>query len=464
MTIKTCAVAGSFYSNESTQLSNQIDQLLEHNPCSGDQPSVLIVPHAAPVYSGKIAALAYNLIKPYLHHYKRIVILGPAHRVAFNYHAALNATQWHTPLGAINIDKAYNDQLIEQGHMQYFDQAHAQEHSLEVQLPFLQSVGLAEIPIVPIVIGRAANQQSCALMDALLKDKDNCVIISSDMSHFKNYQQAVDYDRLTIETINNMQPLSSAEQACGCYPINALLNGDMQQSLEAKLLGYCNSGDTGGDKNRVVGYAAFAFYPKFNAQRKQQMLALARYEITKAFNVDDGLLASQLNTCGDLQAQYLQQPLACFVTLNILSAPSDPSNTSCKTLRGCIGNLQANGTLVQSIQRNATLAAFKDHRFTPLAEHELADICIEISLLTPAKPMSVNSHDALINQLQPHRDGLILKCAHHQATFLPSVWEQLPDPQQFVKHLKVKAGLAEDFWSDDMKCYRYQAIKFSERD
>ena len=460
MSIKRCAVAGTFYPDDEAQLSHQINQLLIENPCTGERPSALIVPHAAPVYSGRIAALAYNLIKPFLQDFKRIIILGPAHRVAFDYHAALDAEQWHTPLGLINLDRDYTDLLIGLGHLQYFNQGHEQEHSLEVQLPFLQCIGLGEKPIIPIVIGHATNDKSSELINTLLADDDNFVIVSSDMSHFKTYQQAIDFDHQTIDSINNMQPFIRSEQACGCYPINALLSSNAKQTLDAKILGYCNSGDTGGDKNRVVGYAAFAFYPKFTAKRKQQMLALARYEISKALNLDETLLEAQLRACGDVQDDYLQQSLACFVTLNTIQ--KNDAVPSSNVLRGCIGNLQAQGTLINSIQKNAILATFKDPRFAPVTESELDNIKIEISILTPAQVMQVSSHDDLIDQLQPHHDGLILQCNNHQATFLPSVWEQLPDPQAFVAHLKTKAGLPQDFWSPNMQCFNYQAIKFSE--
>ena len=132
-------------------------------------------------------------------------------------------------------------------------------------------------------------------------------------------------------------------------------------------------------------------------------------------------------------------------------------------LRGCIGNLKPRGSLFQSIRRNANLAAFEDHRFSPLQADELDSVVIEISILSPAKAINVKGQAELLTLLKPGVDGLILSCKTQQATFLPSVWQQLPDPQQFVAQLKIKAGLKADFWSKDMRCFIYQSINFSEQ-
>ena len=149
----------------------------------------------------------------------------------------------------------------------------------------------------------------------------------------------------------------------------------------------------------------------------------------------------------------LNSPAASFVTLKLNNQ-----------LRGCIGNLEANSSLIDSVLRNSYLAAFKDHRFEPVRADELDGLSYEISILTPAEPLLVSSEAELLKKLRPNVDGLIFEARGHKATFLPAVWEQLKEPELFLSHLRQKAGLASDYWSDDVKCFVYQAIKISEKD
>lgn len=487
MHLKHSAVAGSFYPADPEQLNTFCLDLLAANPCLGSKPKAIIVPHAGFIYSGAIAALAFNRLQPYLADYKRIIIFGPAHREGFDYLAALNATQWRTPLGNVNLDTDYTAQLVKEGWLQYFNQAHQQEHSLEVQLPFLQCISLQNTPIIPIVVGRAPIARSVSLMQWLLKDEHNLLVISTDLSHFQPYSQAVLTDRQTISKISVFDSDISSSQACGCYPLNALLQAAQQLQLGIEPLGYCNSGDSAGNNDAVVGYAAFAltardsalgepshnqqFDPStieltkgYSAAQKEQMLAIARQAIVQRLTENDTTAQSHLQPTTLAyhrlnQAAYLQRQRSCFVSLKApAKQPPNPLQ-----LRGCIGNLEPSGTLLESIRRNANLAAFEDHRFLPLHTDELDSLVIEICILSPAQVLKVSTEAELLTRLRPGVDGLILRCNSQQATFLPSVWQQLPDPQQFVAHLKSKAGLAADFWSQDMQCFIYQGINFSEQ-
>ena len=477
MKLKHSAVAGSFYPADPEQLSKLCLDLLASNPCPGDKPNAIIVPHAGFIYSGRIAALAYNRLQPYLNDIKRIFIFGPAHREGFDYLAALDASLWRTPLGDVHLDRDYTKRLVDKGWLQYFDKAHQQEHSLEVQLPLLQSIGLQDIPIIPIVVGRAPAEKSAALMQLLLEDEHNLLVISSDLSHFQPSLQAEQTDRNTIAKITALDSDISPRQACGCYPLNALLQVAEKMQRRVEALGYCHSGDSNGNKDSVVGYSAFAltaryspprkslcsksvdeFIPKqskqYTATQKIEMLTIARQAIQQAFSNNNRAPKSQLQ-----QADYLQPERSCFVSLK---APGK-KNPNQMQLRGCIGNLKPRGSLFQSIRRNANLAAFEDHRFSPLQADELDSVVIEISILSPAKAINVKGQAELLTLLKPGVDGLILSCKTQQATFLPSVWQQLPDPQQFVAQLKIKAGLKADFWSKDMRCFIYQSINFSEQ-
>ena len=452
MKLKSCAVAGSFYPADPKQLKDLTMGLLATNPCTGSRPQAIIVPHAGLRYSGAIAALAFNRVRPYLSYYQRIIILGPAHTEAFDFTAAIDAQKWRTPLGDINLDTQYTEQLIELKLLKYFDKAHALEHSLELQLPLLQCIGLKDLPIVPIVVGGKATAQTADLMQHLLQDDKNLLIISSDLSHFHPYHQAMQTDTQTIEKIKAAQSNITPRQACGCYPLNALLSHSEQFLLNVEQLGYCNSGDTGTNRESVVGYSAFALTPTFSQAQRKHMLALARQAIA------DGLIeTSSLNI--DSEKAYLQSQQACFVSLKI----PDSSPNQLLQLRGCIGNLQVNGSLYQRLCRNAYLAAFKDSRFPPLSAAEFAQVIIEISILSTPESIEVTSQQQLLTQLKPGIDGLILRYQDKQATFLPSVWQQLPDPQQFVEQLKQKAQLAPDFWSNEMQCSVYHSITFSEK-
>jgi len=452
MKLKTGAVAGAFYPDDQQQLFSLVEQQLAANPCSGPKPRALIVPHAGLIYSGAIAALAYNRVAPYLDSYSRIILLGPSHRVGFDFLAALDADSWRTPLGDIELDREYTDNLVSSSTVRYFNNAHLQEHCLEVQLPFLQLIASCDISIVPIVVGSAPAKVVQKVIAQLLADEDNLIIISSDMSHFHPYQQAVEIDSNTRTCIENFETQIQSTQACGCYPLNGFLANAAELQLHCEFLGYCNSGDAGADKQAVVGYAAFAFAQAFSKTQKLHMLHLARQSISSALETQS--VATEV-----VQEDYLQRLQACFVSLHIND--TDSANPA-RELRGCIGNLQARGSLAECINRNAFLAAFKDPRFAPLSAGELEQVVIEISVLTEPKPLFVNSEQQLLALLRPGIDGLIIRHQQQQATFLPSVWQQLPEPELFVSQLKAKAGFSPDFWPSDMQCFIYAAINFSE--
>ncbi|MCJ8298215.1 MAG: AmmeMemoRadiSam system protein B [Pseudomonadales bacterium] len=453
MKLKTAAVAGLFYPDDQQQLSSLVQQHLSSNPCYGPKPRALIVPHAGIIYSGSIAALAYNRVAPYLESYSRIILLGPSHRLGFDFLAALDADSWRTPMGDITLDRTFTDSLVASNTaVRYFNDGHQQEHCLEVQLPFLQLIARADIAIVPIVVGSAPAKDIQQVIAQLLADEDNLIIISSDLSHFHPYQQAIEIDRNTRAFIEDLQPQIRSAQACGCHPLNGFLANAGALQLHCDFLGYCNSGDSGADKESVVGYGAFAFQELFSSTQKQQMLQVARQSIICG-------LETQSAVTEPLQQDYLQELQACFVSLHINDSDTEDSE---RELRGCIGNLQARDSLGECINRNAFLAAFKDPRFAPLSQGELAKIEIEISVLTEPKQLAVASQQELLQLLRPGIDGLMIRHQKQQATFLPSVWEQLPEPQLFVSQLKAKAGFSPDYWPTDMQCFIYRAINFCE--
>lgn len=259
MRIKQSAVAGMFYPDNADELAFIVSQLLVDNPQQGCMPVALQVPHAGLIYSGGIAARAYNRIRPYLNSIGRIVLLGPAHRVPLQGMAVMDAGLWQTPLGQIQIDSVLSDALVREGLVVVNDQAHAQEHCLEVQLPFLQVLD-GEYRILPVLVGQTSLARVSALIGRVLKEPGTLVVISSDLSHFHTYSEANLIDRATLRQINQLNTDITAQQACGCYALNGLLAYAADNGLKAENLGYCNSGDTAGDKSRVVGYSSYAFY------------------------------------------------------------------------------------------------------------------------------------------------------------------------------------------------------------
>lgn len=254
------AVAGMFYPEAPAALAATVDQLLAAvETVDAPQPKVLIVPHAGYVYSGATAAMAYASLAPWRALIHRVILLGPTHRVAVNGLALPETAAFSTPLGEIKLDTEAIAQLAGLPQIIFSDHAHAEEHSLEVQLPFLQRT-LERFSLVPLAVGRAASEAIAEVLDRLWGGPETLIIISSDLSHFLPYTAANQVDRATCERIlqfdNHIQP----DQACGAFPLNGLLLAARQRSLTAQLIYHCNSGDTAGDKQRVVGYAAFAFY------------------------------------------------------------------------------------------------------------------------------------------------------------------------------------------------------------
>ncbi|MBU2964501.1 AmmeMemoRadiSam system protein B [Amphritea sp. 2_MG-2023] len=258
MKIKQAAVAGMFYPQQPDELTRLVSQLLADNPQSGAKPVAIQVPHAGLIYSGGIAAKAYNRIRPYLADYRRVVLLGPAHRVPLQGMAVMSADRWQTPLGEVEIDTLLSQTLQQEGLVSVNDLAHAQEHCLEVQLPFLQLMQ-SDLPVLPVLVGETPVGAVESLITSVLAETQTLLLVSSDLSHFHSYEQAKQIDQATLTSIDQLSSDIQPQQACGCYALNGLLAYAVKTGLEAELLGYCNSGDTAGDHQRVVGYCAYAF-------------------------------------------------------------------------------------------------------------------------------------------------------------------------------------------------------------
>jgi AmmeMemoRadiSam system protein B len=255
---RPAAVAGSFYPGNPATLAHGIEAMLAGAKATDATPKALIVPHAGYIYSGPVAASAYAALKKSATAIRHVVMFGPAHRVWVAGLAGTSVDAFETPLGLVPIDRAAMAKVMHLHHVEILDEAHAQEHSLEVQLPFLQTV-LDDFTLAPFVVGGATPAEVADVMDALWGGPETLVVVSSDLSHYLPYAEAQRIDRSTADSVLQRHPLSRHEQACGAVPINGLLEVARRRNLRPALLDLRNSGDTAGDRTRVVGYAAFMF-------------------------------------------------------------------------------------------------------------------------------------------------------------------------------------------------------------
>ncbi len=474
--VRKPAVAGSFYPASAREIQSMIGPWL-HPVADGPAPQAVIVPHAGYVYSGEVAASAFNRI-PRGHAYKRIFLLGPSHRVGFN--AASVQTQFpyaETPLGQVPVDIEIGKELISNGDGAFIFRvdAHDREHCLEVQLPFLQSLFKEVPPIVPIVIGSQRLDVLEKLAEALEPyfNGDNLFIISSDFSHYPSYEDAKKSDLFMAEAIttggleefldalrqvNKMDYAGEDTAACGANAIATLLSMMDAQGpgyFQAEHVMYRNSGDSVyGDKDRVVGYNSIVFTRKekaadvpgdhlfsFSQEEKAAMIATARSAIYSALHLPyDG----DARPVGILK----ESGYGVFVTLHLNGR-----------LRGCIGRFTSDDTLAETIRDMAQSAAFDDPRFPSLSRNEAPQIDIEVSVLSPLKKIDS------IDEFKLGRDGIYIIKGRHHGTFLPQVAEETGwDRDQFLGHCaRDKAGIGWDGWKDaDLYTYQTEVVKESE--
>jgi hypothetical protein len=251
-----------FYPGDSRELAQSRAQLLgavAHGNSGRAVPKALIAPHAGYVYSGPVAASVYALLAPARRVVTRVVLLGPTHRVAVRGIALPACQAFATPLGTVEIDAAAVETLRKMPQMTISATAHALEHSLEVHLPFLQTV-LEHFTLVPLAVGQATAQEVAEVLDALWGGPETLIVVSSDLSHYLSYVDAQAVDRATAKAILGLAADLSHEQACGATPVAGLTQVARRRGLKPELIDLRNSGDTAGDRNRVVGYGSFAFY------------------------------------------------------------------------------------------------------------------------------------------------------------------------------------------------------------
>jgi AmmeMemoRadiSam system protein B/AmmeMemoRadiSam system protein A len=442
--VRPPAVAGMFYPGDPRVLAAEVEELLGNVDYFAPRlgfPKAIVVPHAGYIYSGPVAARAYDEITPARGIVKRVVLLGPTHRVAVRGLALPAADFFDTPLGRIPLDK---EEVSNLPHVVTSDPAHAMEHSLEVQLPFLQRA-LGSFSLVPLAVGRATPDEVAAVLERLWGGAETLIVVSTDLSHYHAYDEARAMDAATIAKIAAFSTDITHEEACGATPLNGLLSLSRRKNLSMKLLAACNSGDTAGGKDRVVGYSSFALHEGAAVagdEAGRALVGIARAAIEGHLNATETKLPPD---------PFLREAGATFVTL-----------TKDRRLRGCIGSLEAARPLGEDVAHNALGAAFRDPRFPPMTAAEWPQCKVEVSLLSAPKPMRFADEADLLAQIVPGEDGLILQCDGRRATFLPQVWESIPHKKAFLGELARKAGLPADTRLGRCKVWRYRVAKFHE--
>lgn len=254
------AVAGMFYPDEAAELRLAVHGFLDAVPADGPVPKAIITPHAGYIYSGAVAASAFARLRPARDRIHRVVLLGPAHRVPFHGLAASSAEVFSTPLGDVPIDRHALQAISDLPQVRLLDEAHRLEHSLEVQLPFLQET-LEAFILVPLVVGDASPAAVAQVLERLWGGPETLIVISSDLSHYHDYATAQALDRVTSRAIEALQDdVIGYDDACGRAPVNGLLHVAKRFGLQANTVDLRNSGDTAGPRDRVVGYGAYVFH------------------------------------------------------------------------------------------------------------------------------------------------------------------------------------------------------------
>ncbi|MGB8951899.1 MAG: AmmeMemoRadiSam system protein B [Candidatus Aminicenantales bacterium] len=447
--------AGKFYEQNPERLSSQIDAFLQAektNPIPPNKIFALIVPHAGYVYSGPVAASAYSLVLG--KDFETVVIIGPSHYFGFDGCSIYPKGGFETPLGVAKIDESLASDISNASGFSFIPQAHEEEHSLEVQVPFIQKV-LPRAKIVPIVMGFPSEHTVRRLANALagvLPQKKILVVASTDMSHFLSRESANHLDRNTISLIQSLSIntlLRKVERGenilCGGGAVAAaLLYAQKIGTPRVEVLSYADSSKRGGPETKVVGYLAAAICAgpsatqwSLSQEEKKELLHLARQAIIQYIK-EKTVLAYEINSPNFLAEKGV------FVTL-----------TEQGNLRGCIGFLSPAFPLYQAVIQAAIYASSRDPRFPPLTLDELKTLEIEISILTPLLKID---NPRLI---QVGRHGLMISMGDQNGVLLPQVavenhWSR----ETFLRHACLKAGLKGDAWKKGAEIYIFEALVF----
>ena len=452
LSVQPADLAGKFYPAGPDELAAGVDASLARAAPPPLVPKAVIAPHAGHIYSGDIAAAAYRLLAQRKGVIKRVVLLGPNHRQPVRGMAVSPADAWATPFGPLPVDRPARDRLAQQFEVAVTPAPFVNEHSLQVHLPFIHRA-LGEVDILPILVGQTPRDHVSRALEALWGGPETAIIVSSDLSHFHDYATCQAKDAQTAAAIERLQPAGcDGDRACGRFAIHGLLDQAQRRDLRVTALDVRNSGDTQGLRERVVGYGSFAFEYAHTAQldvaTRKLLLDLVRH--TVRYGAHHAGAPLNVKFKGPVPPT-LRAQRASFVTIKIGDR-----------LRGCRGSLAPHRPLMDDVVDNASKSAFDDPRFPPLTPTDLEQINLHISILSTPRHIPCENEAELARALRPDVDGLIIRDADRRAIFLPSVWSGIPDPVNFIRSLKHKAGLAPDHWSASFQAFRFGTESFGD--
>ncbi|MBW2974104.1 AmmeMemoRadiSam system protein B [Candidatus Woesearchaeota archaeon] len=457
--VRDTAVAGSWYPGDMETLQAAVDTYLGNVRKADFNGTVraVIVPHAGYSFSGQVAAVAFRQLNS---DHDKVILLGPSHHYPLSGASILDVTHYKTPLGEVKLSKTAK-RLLKEEMINNVPEAHAEEHSLEIELPFLQQT-LGDFELVPVLVGSV---EPDAFADILGKhiDDSTLLVVSVDMSHYHSYDEAKQLDYYALDRILNLdsEGIFKAEIDAPSA-VSTLLKIAQRNGWKPYILYYANSGDVSGNMDSVVGYSAIAFISEgdkgstarssdndepLTAEDQGFLLGLARetaeqyLKTGKMPEVDEEKLTPAL-----------KEVKGCFTTFN-----------KDHNLRGCIGHILPQEELYKCVMDNAVSAAVNDRRFEPVVYDEMEDINIEISVLTVPQRLEFSSGEDLLDKLRPMVDGVVLKQGYKQSTYLPQVWANFGAKDEFLLSLCRKGGMLPDCWEDtSTEVYTYQAFVFEE--
>jgi AmmeMemoRadiSam system protein B/AmmeMemoRadiSam system protein A len=470
--VRESVIAGSWYPGNSSRLQREVQDYVSKASTVDlkGQLIALISPHAGYRYSGQVAAYAYKLLGE--RKFSSVVVIAPSHRSYFRGVSVYDRGGYRTPLGVIPLDRELISVVKQrESRIEYVPEAHSQEHSLEIQLPFLQ-VLMPDAKLVPLVMGNQDFETCKWLAEAVadsIENKSVLVVASSDLSHFHPYKQAKRLDQVVLDKVNDFDPQGLSDdlanglcEACGGGPmVTAMLIARRLGANKSRVLHYANSGDVTGDHSGVVGYMAAALWADSNKSKGKESknkkvgvnLGLTSEEKVQLLEIARDVVESHCR--GKKKPEFmvdsptLKETRGAFVTLHKKGK-----------LRGCIGHIRAKEPLVKTIVEMAEAAAFHDPRFPPVSLKELELLEYEISVLTPLQRIKE------VDEIEVGKHGIYMKRGSCSGLLLPQVATEWGwDRTTFLEHTCTKAGLPEDAWKDKKtEIYIFSADVFSADD
>lgn len=454
---KEPSFAGSFYPSEAEELNSFLDSLKEPVKVMYKSKAI-IVPHAGYMYSGHCAMAGYQHLEPS----ENIFIIAPSHNERFTNIAMPEYTFFDTPLGSIEVNNRLIRELAEKYPCVLSNIPFEKEHSIEIQLPFLQNIFFPQkqsaidfvknikkmgrkIRIVPILVGRCDYHLIADIISEYWENSS--FIISSDLSHFYSQEQCKQIDNYTAVIIESGKiDCFQNEQACGLIGIKGLLEFTNNTGGSLIRVEMYNSGDVNGDVDKVVGYGSWFYYPDSKNNYIEQyyrkyITDIVRESIIYTINKED----IRLENIPSVLMEYG----ASFVTIKVDGE-----------LRGCIGSIYPTKPLITDLIENTRNAGFQDKRFRPLEIEDLENIEITISIISYIERIKFRDEKDLLSKIYPY--GIVISDGDKRALYLPEVWEQLPDREVFLNSLKEKAGLPPDYFSSTFEAYKFTANYITE--